>query len=190
MMTPEESYVLFNALKLHFTSTTYDFHKFNGKISHTLKETNKFYLQFKKLGEYGKDDVVGLILSNIILNPKLFIIDLFSKQAKEEYDFWKLRIENKYHILYKELQLLKGKYPAVKKNYIFLIDYYYSKEITLESLVLLNNYITFNNIAENIIVEPVLFKIKKYTPFLSCDNTTVERILRNLGLNYQKLPDQ
>jgi hypothetical protein len=175
-MTPEEAYCLFNALKLHFNSDSYDFQKFRGKIKAVLKPTDRFYWHYKKLSEFGKEEALCLILSNIIIKSKLFIVDLFSKEAKEELEFWKLRIENKYHILYKELQIISGKYPAVKKNKNYILDYYYSKEMTLESLVLLHSVLQFDE-CEDITKVAVLFKIKKYAPFISTDSEKINRIL-------------
>lgn len=181
-MSPEESFILFNAIKLHFTSDSYDFQKFRGKIKAVLKPTDRFFYLYKKLSEYGKEEALCLILSNIIIKPKLFIVDLLTKESKEELEFWKLRIQNKYHILYKQLQLLTGKYPAVKKNKNYILDYYYSKEITLESLVLLHSVLNFDE-SEDITKAEVLFKIKKYAPFISTDVEKINRILektRNL----------
>lgn len=171
-MSPEEAHCLFTALKLHFNSDTYDFHKFKGKVKATLKPNDRFFYLYKKLGEYGKEEAISLILSNIIIKPKLFITELFSKEQKEELEFWKLRIENKYYILFKELQLLNK--CNIKGNNI--LDYYYSKEISLESLCLLHNNHPFEE-TRDITQEAVLFKIKKYAPFISTDSEKINRIL-------------
>lgn len=199
-MSPEESFELFSALKLHFNSKDYDFHKYNGKVKHKLKQTNKHYWFYNKLGEMSEEDCLGFILANILVNKNLFIKDLFTREAKDEYEFWKYRVEHKYNILLKELKLIQTKNEKKfnsLKNILFLdhdqgldntekdeiTSFFYKKDLTLESLVLLNsqcNFISFNDEEDtnNIVFDLLKFNLEKYSPFISCDSEKILRILK------------
>ena len=66
-MTEFDAYRQFLALKLHFTSNSYDYFKYNGKCNVTVSSFNKrrekFF--FKKLSrEYNSEELVDFLVSN------------------------------------------------------------------------------------------------------------------------------
>ena len=64
-----EAYALWNALKLHFTSDSYDYFKYNGKtnVSKQSFTTNKSKYQFYKLSrKYGIDELKQFYVANFI----------------------------------------------------------------------------------------------------------------------------
>lgn len=176
-MTSEEVYTIFHALKLHFNSTSYDFHKFNGRIKAKLKPSDKNFWCFQKLANYDKDTIMGLCISNIIKNSKLYIRTLLSEESKEEFYFWKARVQNKEDILLLQMKFIKKyKFPDLleqldsENKYQLLSSLYFQELLSLESIILLDEYYKFteNYIeGEDIIFDQLYYKIKKYKPFFS-----------------------
>ena len=73
-MTAFESYKMYVALKLHFTTDSYDYFKFNGKtrVTETNFEKRKDRYFFKKLTNRKKDDE---ILPYFVSNTIIFFLD-------------------------------------------------------------------------------------------------------------------
>jgi len=180
-MNPYETYVMFNALKLHFKSTEYDYHKFNGKIKAVLKPNDKDFWIYKKLSDYDPPVIFELCLSNILSNPKIYIRNLLTDKAKEEYNFWKQLVSNKEEIFLLQLKyIIKHQYSNLisqlesKNKYDVICKLYYQTLLSKESCVILNNYYDFQNDPEfkdcleyNIMFNKLWFIIEKYKPFLS-----------------------
>ena len=64
-------YVKYLALKKHFTTDGYDYHKYNGKIRakfETYRTRNDVFF-FHKLAQ--KDDPINLMLANMLVNPNV-----------------------------------------------------------------------------------------------------------------------
>lgn len=185
-MSPQKVYELYHGLTLHFSSPSYDFHKFNGKIkSKTLKEEDKNFWFYKSLGEtYSDKDLFGLFLSNIISSSPLFIKDLFEAKARETFLFWKSKIENKYDVLLLECKYIKKNFGLsldnIKEdNSKTLLSLFYRNNLSIESLVLL--FETFpalrKNEKEDIVFDLLLNKIFKYSSFIKIDCEKVKRIV-------------
>ena len=67
--TAFNSYVKYLAYKRHFTTKSYDFHKYNGKVKanfETFRTRNDAYF-FAKLAN--KPDYENMILANMVVNP-------------------------------------------------------------------------------------------------------------------------
>ena len=91
-MTPFESYKLYTAIKNHFTTESYDFFKYNGKVraSESSFETRKDKYMFYKLSKH--KDPLNFLVANLSENQKLWVGDLFSNDNQTRYnDFIKRR---------------------------------------------------------------------------------------------------
>lgn len=176
-MNCEEVYSIFHALKLHFNSTNYDFHKFHGRIKAVLKPIDKDYWCYQKLASYDNDTILGLCISNIIKNPKIYIRNLLSDESKEEFYFWQNRVKNKEDILLLQMKyIIKNRFPDVleqlesENKYQLLSSLFFQELLSLESIILLNEYFKFTkNYIENdnIIFDHLFYKLKKYKPFFN-----------------------
>ena len=60
-MTGYEAYCLYNSLKLHFNSDSYDYFRYNGKISSSIEafENRKDKYHFYKLSRRFANDEIG-----------------------------------------------------------------------------------------------------------------------------------
>lgn len=82
-MTTFETFKLYIALKNHFTLKTYDYFKYNGKTRTSQKSfekrNDKFF--FQKLSKH--NDILGFLVSNLIVNSKSWIKDLTYNEQSE-----------------------------------------------------------------------------------------------------------
>lgn len=182
-ITPFEAYTKYLALKNHFTSDTYDFFKYDGKV--TAREDNfekrkdKYF--FYKLSK--KKDVDGFLVSNLLSNTKLWVGDLSSKKCDDIYMKWKSKQESLSYVFKNEIdkmdddfdtnfKVVDGQYPPLLRQYQF-------DEISLETLVILNKLINFiphwdKKISDSIIWPEISMRIKKYEPFVNFDEKKVK----------------
>jgi hypothetical protein len=88
-MTGYEAFTIYQALKLHFTSDSYDFHKYNGKTNVTVtafenrKDKYFFYKLSRKFTQ--KDDLISFISANFLESDKYWIGDLLTEEAEVNY---------------------------------------------------------------------------------------------------------
>ncbi len=179
-MTPLETYLLYHALKLHFTSEKYDFFKYSGKTrmnktSYEKSNDKHFFYRLSK-----KPDPKGLIISNLLINEKLYIRDLLTDDAEKVYNKW-AGVNQSLQYKYKsDLGIL---YPEFDKNFIvndnkypIALSMYIRDKINIETLIILDKLINIFNkwdkkisAFDNILWKDIFLKLTKYSPFISID---------------------
>jgi hypothetical protein len=89
-----ETYKLYSALKLHFTSNSYDFFKYNGKTNITQDSflKNKAKYSFYKLSrKFDISDLKDYLVSNFVFGKSTWIGEMLSQDAEEIYKKWSTR---------------------------------------------------------------------------------------------------
>ena len=118
-MTPFEAYKTYMALKKHFTSESYDYFKYNGKLKlnqdNFLKRKDKFF--YEKLAR--KNDLVNFLLSNLVLNPNIWIRDLLNDSAEHNYTNWLKRIQSLTYTISQEASSLLEDFDNLYLIYSF-----------------------------------------------------------------------
>ena len=188
-MTPYEAFQLYTALRLHFTSSSYDYFKYQGKTrtDHRVFERRKDKYHFYKLSKHR--DPQGLIVSNFAEGNGSWIGDLLTEEAGERYTNWLSRQQSLTYQFSSDLgrfddnfvshfKVKEGQHPdilvALKRG-----------EISIETLAILNNLLNFFPIWDKKISDPVLWpnvrdRCLKYSPFIKYDKTKVKQILKDL----------
>jgi hypothetical protein len=186
-MSAYECYQHYNALKLHFTKPTYDYFKYNhkSKVSTTSFDSRKDKIFFMKVAKH--KDPVRYMLSNILVNPKLWIRDIaYSAEAEKVYSDWQKRQQSLTYLFKQELSKLKPNFDSNFKSddhtHPYVLKLYLQQEISLETLVILVDLVKCSNYWSrkyeyDPIVEEVLTKIMKYRPFLQYDRSAVKKIV-------------
>lgn len=196
IMEPFEVYRYYLALRLHFTTDKYDAIKQQGRVRASKQAFYKRndLLAIRRVAEtYSDKDVVDFLVANFTSGDRWG--GIFDIQAKERYMDWKRRIESLSYTFEKEVT--KIKVFADKKNITFdemfvngknehsyIIKMYLRGEISIETLVIVNQ---FNGFVEKLDVQlsddilwPDLSRIiKKYTPFLTIKKEKYGRLLRS-----------
>jgi hypothetical protein len=181
------AYVKFLALKKHFTTDNYDYFKYNGKVRanyETFMSRSDAY-SFAKLAK--KDDVQGLILSNLLINKNIWVRDLLDSEGEARYMNWRKKIESLGYVFKSELAHLNDEY---KRNFIsvdgqhpYVMTLLLQKKISLETFTILTFMANiFSYWSEKIVDKHISFDIidksRKYKPFLEFDTDRFKTIVK------------
>lgn len=182
------AYVKFLALRKHFTTDNYDYFKYNGKVRanfDTFISRNDAY-SFAKLSK--KDDVEGLILSNILINKSCWVRDLLDSEGEARHTNWRKKIESLGYIFKSELAHLNDEY---KQNFIsrdgqhpLLMTLLLQRKISLETFTILAHSANiFSYWQEKVVDKHVSFDIinksRKYKPFLDYNEERFAAIVKD-----------
>ena len=189
-----ESASLFNAIKLHFTSEKYDALKYNFKTKKNFVPENQFYF-FSKLEKLYKDELARFYIANLYEDPTKSIFDLVEPEAKEIYNKWKQRNEALSYNFKKEVGILLEKYSlnnAIKitNEYPVLLLKTFRKEISIETLLLMDSVLNFYKIWDNtfkndLVWKDFKFRSNKYRCFMDINVEKFKEMLKEIVLSYE-----
>lgn len=182
------TYVTYMALKQHFTTDKYDFIKYDGKIRTNVntyeKRKDRFF--FAKLSK--KRDCENIMLSNMIVNPKIWVGDLLSPEANDIYINWLRRQESLTYIVSNNMDELNDNFDSnfiVKDGqYPVVINKQLKSEIEIETLVILTKLVGCleywdRKISDTIFWPTIRRLIVKYEPFIKYDLEKIRKIVVN-----------
>jgi hypothetical protein len=200
-MTAFESYRIYLALKLHFTTDKYDYFKTGGRVkgSESNFEKRKDRYFFKKLTNRMKEsEILPYFVANFITNPTEWIGNMIRTDGDENYQAWKKRMESLHYNFsedvdfllqqvdeFDQLFKLDGSHPPLLK---FLLG----KQISMETFVILNNILNFipqfdERITETLVWKDVRRTVIKYSPFVTIDTVKYKHTLKEKVLDHQCL---
>jgi len=194
-VSPFDCYKSYLGLKNHFTKEKYDFHKYSGKSRASLnsfyKRRDRFF--FEKLSRQKDDsEVVEFFVSNFVScdDPQSLWIGEIVKNGEQNYTDWKRRLQSLSYTFKSEIESVFGeknfddmfriegtKHPPVIKEHLL-------KNLSLESLVILNKIIGFKNDFDKKLKDPVWkflsMRIDKYNSFIHIDVFKFKTILKEV----------
>lgn len=196
MITGYETFGLYQALKLHFTTDSYDFHKYGGKskISVEAFENRKDKYQFYKLSRRlkNKDDLIDFIVANMVSEDTSWVGDLLEENSEINYRQRQRVLQSLSYTFENDcdrifaghenpnmvLQSEDGDYPQ-------LLTMALQKKIEFETLCILNDILKFLPMWSRKINDTVRWptykrKIEKYTPFIQYDKDKMKNILKKV----------
>ena len=187
-----DAYTLYLGIKLHFYSEDYNFIRYNGKvkadINSFLKRKDKYH--FGKLYKKYKQNLQDFYIANLSVYD-LWAGDLLENECEKRYMEWKKRQQKLSYMFETEvsdqirkykintlLKVNKGQHPRLLKAYL-------GKEISLETLCIMDEIIGFSTDWERLIQEKIVYpevhnKINKYKAFLSYPQQDYKRKLIDL----------
>jgi hypothetical protein len=182
------TYIDYLAHKRHFTTKSYDYHKYNGKVkaSRDAFQTRKDLFLFYKLSK--RPERQQLILSNMIKNQNIWIGDILEDTADEVYKAWKKRIDGLTYHFQQDLKQLnedyKTNFVVVKDQHPKLISLLLQQKISLETFTILTNISKVLDYWEQSVVDKIVAYDKivlsrKYFPFLEIDCKKFSAIVKN-----------
>jgi hypothetical protein len=183
-----KTYIDYLALKRHFTTKTYDYHKYNGKVKASFEsfQTRKDAFFFHKLSQ--NQSRHKLLLANIVQNPNMWVGDLFEQTAEDVYLAWKKRIDGLTYQFQQDLKLLDDDY---KSNFIVregqhpkLMSLFLQRKVSLETFTIitnLSNVLTYwdENVVDKVVAGDKILLSRKYFPFLGIDRKKFSLIIKN-----------
>lgn len=191
------AYALWNALKLHFTSESYDYFKYNGKtnVSKQTFTTNKSKYQFYKLSrKYNLDELKNFYIANFIQGKGDWVGDLL-QDGDENYTKWQktqqsltYTFENDIMYMFDsvdgaEFWHIDDYFKPIDGGWPMLITKMMHENISLETVCILVDILGCMPKWEKQITEDIIWPthrriIKKYTPFISYDKEKYKQILK------------
>ncbi len=187
-----EVFETFQALKLHFTTTSYDFFKYGGKTRFKeesflrRKDKNFYYRLSRKLRGINE---VEFVVSNLIENESLWIKDLLDVSAMNVYNEWKKRNESLSYVFNNDLtklteeKSLRECFAVIDGEYPIALVKLMHGELCIETLVIINKLTHFleswdKKITDDLIYPKLSLKVKKYTNFVNFDEDKIKKIVK------------
>ena len=176
-MEPIDVYLMYCAMKAHFSRKDYDFLTYKGKSrvprdSFFKRKDRIFFVKLSK--KYSEEDLKNYFVANFIVEKQGYIANF----NDENYEQWKEKRNNFYDIFTEEIRpFVKDFNPIFKvKNseHPFLLKEYLGKRVSLETLVILDELIGFSknwdrNLAEDYMWYDINKLMKNYKRFLTID---------------------
>jgi hypothetical protein len=194
-MTGFETFGLYQALKLHFTSESYDFFKYNGKtnVSITTFENRKDKYHFYKLSRKYSDreDMTAFIVANMVEDENSWVGNLLQEPAEVNFrkhqkviQSFSYTFENECRSLFEgttnpnDIIMTDGVYPVLLTKTL-------RSEVSIETLCVLNGILNFfpmwaKRIDDTIRWPEFRRKCVKYASFLPKDDVKYKLILKKV----------
>jgi T4 gene Gp59 loader of gp41 DNA helicase len=192
-----EAYRLWNALKLHFTSDSYDYFKYNGKtnVSKNTFMTNKSKYHFYKLSrKYSMEELKDFYVANFIVGKGDWVGEL-TQDGDENYTKWQKRIQSLTYNFENDIiylfDLVDGAESWTRDDLLkpygggwpIVITKLMKNKVSLESVCILVDLVGCMPRWEKQITEDIIWPtwhrlITKYTPFIQYDKQKFLKILK------------
>jgi hypothetical protein len=192
------AFALYNALKLHFTSSSYDFFKYHGKTNVSrdtfLKRKDK-YSFYKLSRKYSLDELRNFYVANFVYGDSTWVGEMTGPNGEDVYKKWQkisqsltynfesdiVRILEQVNSPDELMKVRSGEYPDLLVGAM-------QNSISIETLVILNDMMNFfsmwdKKISDDIIWPSWKLKCEKYAPFITYDKVKFKNILKEAITN-------
>ena len=180
-MNGYDLYCTYQAIKLHFSTEQYNFFHYDGKTRVSIdafqKRRDKFL--FHRLArKYRDDEMVPFLVANFVHSDDNWTKSLLEEEAEQTYRDWKRRTDSMTKIYSDDLQKIATKdnfndlFKVEEGQFPKLLVLFIQNEVTMETMVILNNIFDFiriwdKKISDDIIYPKISRKIRKYGSFLN-----------------------
>ena len=195
-VTDYEVYKTYLGISRHFTTESYDYMKYHGKVRCSLNSfyKNKQRFWFEKLSrKYNGQEIKELFVSNYALsddNSKIWIGNLV-REGETLYQEWKKKQQSITYIFREETTKLFDNHKLdealdCSKGHPILLKKHLCKEISLENLIIYDKILGYRTNFDKKLTDPVWLsvssKMKKYSSFLNIDVFKFKKILKEIVL--------
>lgn len=187
------AFAIFNAIKLHFTSDSYDFFRYNGKSNVTKQNfaNRKDKYSFYKLSrKYRNEELLNFYIANFLVKDVNWIGDITGVEGEENYKMWQKRNQSLTYVFEQDIintfqfeELPENVLKVNNSQYPKLLEKTMQGSIAIETLAIMNDMMKFfpmwdRKISDTIIWPSWKRKIEKYTPFINYDKSKLKNILK------------
>ena len=191
-MDPFVAYQQYNALRLHFTTESYDYLKYGGKTASTKTvAAHQKFLANKQKNLYHmlsrQSDPEGLVIANLIHNPKAFVADIVGDEGQEVYLEYKARRARLLFQLEQELSENDNwrKMVAMADNGLpHIISEYIAKRISPETVIIVDSFahrLDDWSKMDHPLMKNVQLRLRKYRPFVTFDKSRAKKVIGKLA---------
>ena len=198
-MNSYEAYTLYLAIKLHFTSDSYDFYKHNAKVNSSfntfLKRNDRFFFH-KLTTKYSKEEMLDYFVCNFFHNSKTWIGNLVRADGETNYTKWKKFNQSFTYNFRNDCLLLRNIIDGDRISFddVFrvsngqhprLLRLLLSEQIAVQTFIILDKILSFcknwdKEITETIIWPEKSFKVAKLKPFVNFNLTKCKFIMKEI----------
>ena len=192
---PFDVYKSYLGLKNHFTKDKYDYHRYGGKsrasIESFYKRKDRYF--FEKLSRQKDDsEVIEFFVSNFVScdDPQSLWIGEIVRNGEQNYTDWKRRLQSLTYTFKSEIENVftnrdfDGMFKIDGKRHPPVVKEHLAKNLSLESMVILNKIIGFKKDFDIILDDPVWkflsMRIDKYDSFIHIDVFKFKSILKEV----------
>lgn len=185
------AYLMFLALRTHFTKPKYDFFQMNGKLRATkesyLKRNDKAF--FEKLSRmYNAEELKAFFIANFLAD-RHYVTDMLDECAHGTYMEYEKRRQALSYMFKNDIHIAlehgcKSSFSIVDGEYPALINLLLRNIISYESAVILNDFIPYIKKFDkylgddDIVWSRVALKLRKLRPFVKYDAEKFKAILK------------
>ena len=185
------AYLLFLALRTHFTKAKYDFFQMHGKLRATkdsyLKRNDKSF--FEKIARlYNAEELKNFYVANL-LDDRHYITDMIDDNAHGAFYELQKRQQSLSYIFKNDLDLIfesgcKSAFDCGNGDYPHIVNLVLRRTIAIESAVILNDFVPYFSKYDkylgddDIVWSRVALKLRKYRPFIKYDAEKFKAILK------------
>jgi len=197
-VSPFDAYKSYLGLKNHFTRESYDYHKYCGKSRASLqsfyKRKDRFF--FEKLSRQKDDsEVIEFFVSNFVScdDPQSLWIGEIVRNGEQNYTDWKRRLQSLSYTFKSEIENVfsdkdfDGMFKIEGTRHPQIVKEHLAKNLSLESLVILNKILGFKKQFDSKLDDPVWkflsMRIDKYDSFIHIDIFKYRNILKEIITN-------
>jgi hypothetical protein len=194
-VSPFDTYKAYLGLKNHFTKDKYDYHRYGGKSRASLesfyKRKDRFF--FEKLSRQKDDsEVIEFFVSNFVScnDPQSLWIGEIVRNGEQNYTNWKRRLQSLSYTFKSEIENVFGDkdfdlmFNIVGTRHPQIVKEHLAKNLSLESLVILNKILGFKKQFDSKLDDPVWkflsMRIEKYDSFIHIDVFKFKSILKEV----------
>lgn len=187
-----DTYMLFLALKSHFTRDNYDFHKYHGKVKASRDSFlgRKDQYQFQKLSRIcDSEEMLAYIVANLSESPDLWVGDLLKEEAMTRFRTFNKVHQSFTHTFEADLDKLlkvvddpKDIFRVPEDGYPVIIDAMMSGDISMQTVAVMNDFIPFlkkfdEKVSDDILWPKLSSRIRKLRPFLTYNKGKIIEVL-------------
>jgi len=188
-----DAYCLYLAINNHFHSDSYDFFKYNGKVSAKLdsflKRKDKYH--FAKLSRLYNEELKDFLVSNLS-KQKYYVRTLLEQECMNNYKEFKKKKQKLTYVITEDLRYLFNAYKDIDvvfgiKNgqHSNILREYLGGKINAETFIaadkILNIFKDYDNmIQESFIWPKEKHKLERLEPFIELENKKLMVILRGI----------
>lgn len=192
-LTGYGAYMLFLALRTHFTKDNYDYFVMCGKLRANKDSYNRRMDKalFEKIArDYPAQELKGLFISNL-LQDRHYIAEFIDEQAEMVYTDYKRRRQSLSYVCTNDMDRIfshdniKRSFAARQDRYPDLITLFLRGVISIETMVILDDLLGYTTKYDRIYHDDAIWpkisrKINKYRPFLKYDRVKMKDILKGI----------
>lgn len=186
------AYLLFLALRTHFSNDKYDFFQMHGKTRASkesyLKRNDKWF--FEKIAkEHTAEELRDFYVANL-LEDKHYITELLDDNATLAYTDYLRRKQSLSYICADDMartfdQGLSKPFAVQRDSYPVLVILFLRRTVCIETMVILDDMLGYTSkfdkyYGDDAIWPKISKKISKYRPFLKYDKVRMKNILKGI----------